>query len=212
MMDANESHGVLAQISTKDHEFLVPSKRINDGDDVTFWLQSKAYTDVMGFLLQLNLSMFPQKKTDGSLQSFDTGSTAVTFSETVIGLKRLLDRLGDLVKEAPPDTGPRRFGNVSFRKWYGIAESAVSELLVEVLPEKVTVPVSHSQDAEAVRPIDELKTYLLGSFGSAQRLDYGTGHELSFLAFIISIWKLGGFEPLNPGEQERGIVLGVIEP
>lgn len=37
--------------------------------------------------------------------------------------------------------------------------------------------------------------YLLGSFGSPQRLDYGTGHELSFAAFLCGIWVLGGFQP-----------------
>ncbi|KAK5277966.1 Serine/threonine-protein phosphatase 2A activator 1, partial [Cryomyces antarcticus] len=52
----------------------------------------------------------------------------------------------------------------------------------------------------------------MGSFGSAQRLDYGTGHELSFLAFLGCIWKLGGFPRTEAGVEERGVVLGVIEP
>ena len=63
-------------------------------------------------------------------------------------------------------------------------------------------------------PYDELESYLIGSFGSAERLDYGTGHELSFLAFLGCIWKLGGFQRQD-GEvrlEERNIVLGIIEP
>ncbi|KAL9603818.1 MAG: hypothetical protein Q9219_000927 [cf. Caloplaca sp. 3 TL-2023] len=63
-----------------------------------------------------------------------------------------------------------------------------------------------------VRAEAELGPYFLGAFGSAQRLDYGTGHELSFLAFLGCIWKLGGFESSSSGNEERGIVLGIIEP
>jgi len=62
--------------------------------------------------------------------------------------------------------------------------------------------------------LDELRHYLVGAFGSAQRLDYGTGHELSFLAFLGCLWKLGGFADggADDGEVERSIVLGVVEP
>jgi serine/threonine-protein phosphatase 2A activator len=69
---------------------------------------------------------------------------------------------------------------------------------------------------EIVRPLEEIKQYFLGGFGSSQRLDYGTGHELSFLAFLGCLWKLGFFpaqpEGETPGAVERSIVLGVIEP
>jgi serine/threonine-protein phosphatase 2A activator len=54
----------------------------------------------------------------------------------------------------------------------------------------------------------------MGAFGSSQRLDYGTGHELSFLVFLGCLWKLGGFtkETSEDGALERSIVLGIIEP
>lgn len=62
--------------------------------------------------------------------------------------------------------------------------------------------------------LDEVTPYFMGGFGSAQRLDYGTGHELSFLAFLGCIWKLGGFtrEASDDGALERSIVIGVVEP
>jgi serine/threonine-protein phosphatase 2A activator len=69
----------------------------------------------------------------------------------------------------------------------------------------------HSETSEAA-PIDELQKYLLGSFGSAQRLDFGTGHELSFLAFLAGLWKLGAFSADAQDSLERELVLGVIEP
>ncbi|EQK97380.1 phosphotyrosyl phosphatase activator [Ophiocordyceps sinensis CO18] len=59
----------------------------------------------------------------------------------------------------------------------------------------------------------EVASYLLGAFGSPQRLDYGTGHELSFLAFVGCLWKLGFFKDAKQGgDIEREIVLSVIEP
>lgn len=60
---------------------------------------------------------------------------------------------------------------------------------------------------------EEVSLYLLGGFGSVQRLDYGTGHELSFVAFLGCLWKLGFFKDGEQGgEIEREIVLKIIEP
>ena len=41
------------------------------------------------------------------------------------------------------------------------------------------------------RAIPELKEYLIESFGSYERIDYGTGHELNFYAFLYCMCKLG---------------------
>ena len=191
----------------KSHEFSSPIKRINDGADMSFWLTSRGYTDIMRFLLQLNVSMFSTKKPDGSVEGWPLDSK-LQFSSTVLSIQRLLSELEKIIDEAPPDLGPRRFGNISFRKWYELVESRVQGLLNEHLPEAI-LGFSH---LTTVTAFDELKTYFLGSFGSAQRLDYGTGHELSFLAFVGCIWKLGGFERKDLGVEERGIVIGIIEP
>lgn len=44
---------------------------------------------------------------------------------------------------------------------------------------------------EAATP--ELSFHLLSSFGSPQRLDYGTGHELSFLSYLVCLCRLRVF-------------------
>lgn len=199
----------------KGHRFAVPAKKINDGNDVLFFLSSAAYSDIMTFLFQLNAAMFPRftdsmSSISGSAQVWDFSSPAASFSPMVHNLRGLLARLSAFIDEAPPDTGPRRFGNISFRKWYGIVNSYVSALLEEFLPDEV-LQFGH-QGMSTVTPKDELQAYLLGSFGSAQRLDYGTGHELSFLAFLGCLWKLGGFARVEPGVEERAIVIGVVEP
>jgi len=194
------------------HTFIVPVKLINEGHDVSNFLVSQAYGDIMTFLMQLNRSMFPYFSpgdTDHRTPHvLSLNQNTTSFSETVLRLRDLLFDIERVVEEAPPDPGPRRFGNVSFRKWYDIVGSRTPALLDQYLPlESLSVKTASDNTAHS-----EVSSYLLGSFGSAQRLDYGTGHELSFLAFLGCIWKLGGFEASQPGKVERQIVLGVIEP
>ena len=208
------SQAPLAKLDeNKIHSFVSPVKRIHTGHDVSTFLVSHAYRDIMQFLLQLNRAMFPntvrEVGTDNCIvQSYRIGSSFVQFSETILQLRKLLLTLGDIIDEVPLDTGPKRFGNLSFRKWYELVEDRSMSILEQHLPPKVR-SFTHGSDVDAVT---ELRGYFLGSFGSAQRLDYGTGHELSFLAFLACIWKLGGYPASPPGQMEREIVFGVIEP
>ncbi|KAA8644479.1 hypothetical protein EYZ11_003028 [Aspergillus tanneri] len=194
----------------RQNAFIQPCKKINEGGDVSEFLCSKAYVDIMTFLLQLNRSMFPAKRPDGGVQTWPLNSDAVEFSAPVRQLQQVLSKLEAIIEEAPPDTGPRRFGNISFRKWYQIVESRASSLLEECLSPDVLQ--ARSSDPNGPTAEVELKAYFLGSWGSSQRLDYGTGHELNFLAFLAGIWKLNGFPKNTPGIEERAIVLGVIQP
>jgi serine/threonine-protein phosphatase 2A activator len=198
--------------SSKPHTFLVPTKRINEGHDVPFFLTSRAYSDIGIFMMQLNTAMCPRKAPGSSEIHTWQLDDPLNLSEPVQKIHDLLGKIDSIIEEAPPDTGPRRFGNVSFRKWYEILNTRVRDLLIAHLPDSV---LNFGVDTTSnVSVLDELTPYLLGGFGSSQRLDYGTGHELSFLAFIGCIWKLGGFTATNSsdGALERSIVLGIIEP
>ena len=163
------------------------------------------------FVMQLNVAMCPRKlPTPPKVRTWQFG-VPVPSTEAVHKLQELLRKVDAILEEAPPETGPRRFGNASFRTWYGILESRVHDLLRTYLPADV---LNFDSNAEGISALDEIVPYFLGSFGSAQRLDYGTGHELSFLAFLGCIWKLGGFSDgyAPEGSLERSIVMGVIEP
>lgn len=235
--------------ASKPHAFLRPIKRINDGPDVAHFLTSKAYRDIGVFVLQLNIALCPRKSQtpttapppppaarSSGLSS--AGVPAQTFPldesrqelDAVRRLQELLVKVGAIIEEAPPDPGPRRFGNISFRTWYALLEERADGLLREYLPCKILETADFAEPTTAresdergphdgdgqerpARALDELRAYFLGAFGSAQRLDYGTGHELSFLAFLGCLWKLGAFTGGDvDGETERSIVLGVIEP
>ena len=44
------------------------------------------------------------------------------------------------------------------------------------------------------KSIPEIKVYWDESFGHYERLDYGTGHELCFVAFLFCLFKMGVLE------------------
>jgi len=185
------------------HTFSKPVKRIHDGSDVTFFLTSMAYRDIITFVLQLNRSVLPRKLVEHgktTTRTWRLDSPDQQFSDSVQKIQTLLQKLENIISEAPPDTGPRRFGNFSFRKWYQLVEERIPELLHECI------------SPEMMQASEELQSYLLGSFGSPQRLDYGTGHELSFIAFLGCLWKLDFFNTAAVGVEERSIIVGIFQP
>ena len=209
-------------VLTAPHLFQKPTKRINDGADVPAFLTSLAYRDIGLFIMQLNRAMCPRRVPGPGRRESARTWTLDTLSEkdlpeSVRGVRGLVRRAGEMIGEAPPDTGPRRFGNVSFRRWFEILEGRVDGLMSEFISGEVldfqAEKAEGGDEKELVGARDELRAYLLGAFGSAQRLDYGTGHELSFLAFLGCLWKLGAFKDGTPGgEIERQLVLGILEP
>ncbi|KAI5299451.1 Serine/threonine-protein phosphatase 2A activator 1 [Ascosphaera atra] len=192
------------------HVFKEPVKRIHVPNDVDTFLCSLAYGDIMTFLQQLNRAMVPAKLETGKAQSWELTSDEITFSEPVKRISGLLAKLNALIDETPPSKEPRRFGNSAFRTWHASLRGKFSEWFSEIVSPGLSPEYGKPEDKESA--YTELQDYFLGGFGSAQRLDYGTGHELSFLAFLGGLWKLRFFEEAEVGVEERAIVVRIIEP
>jgi serine/threonine-protein phosphatase 2A activator len=62
--------------------------------------------------------------------------------------------------------------------------------------------------AELEPLIPHIKPYLLTSFGSFLRMDYGTGHETSFALFLLCLMLVRFFRP--EADEERELVLRVF--
>ena len=75
-----------------------------------------------------------------------------------------------------------RFGNKAFRIWLDKVLASSSEEVSKL-----------SNDSDFTKAVLEIKVYLEESFGSYERLDYGTGHELNFVVFLFCLFKLGVF-------------------
>lgn len=58
----------------------------------------------------------------------------------------------------------------------------------------------------------ELSAYLLGSFGSWQRLDYGSGHEMSFAAWLCFLARLGFVENMSEQHHEQSSSTSLCAP
>ncbi|KNE71485.1 hypothetical protein AMAG_20367 [Allomyces macrogynus ATCC 38327] len=83
----------------------------------------------------------------------------------------MLDELEKIADATPPEENPKtRFGNPSFRFFYDRVQKALPTLLE---------PVVRPREA-----IVEVAKYLEKSFGDRKRIDYGTGHEANFMAFL----------------------------
>lgn len=102
-----------------------------------------------------------------------------TRPKNLVGILNILERLNQLIDETPPKEGPRRFGNLNCRVWHDKVSEEIDDLLRNNL--------SCKDDGYIV----EARYYLSASFGSKMRLDYGTGHELSFVAFIGALIQIG---------------------
>ncbi|XP_016923175.3 serine/threonine-protein phosphatase 2A activator [Drosophila suzukii] len=142
------------------------AKRVQNLGDLAIWQRSRAYHDLIGYI----------NGTSSAIQGIKT-TDEVFESEMLRKLLRLFDSLEKLVEQHPPLEQPQRFGNKAYRDWAQEMREQLPELLEQLLP------------AAKKRYQNELEQYLMESFGNATRIDYGTGHELSFLFFLCSLFK-----------------------
>uniref|UniRef100_A0A060T902 Serine/threonine-protein phosphatase 2A activator n=1 Tax=Blastobotrys adeninivorans TaxID=409370 RepID=A0A060T902_BLAAD len=158
----SQSGAGTAEAAGQRTEFITPVKRISDAEGLVEFQKSEAFRRIQDLISKLSLAV--------SLKKIPSSSS----NEAVNRIITLLDTLVRLIDETPPSTGPRRFGNVSFREWHRKLDAEGPKLIRNHLSKQC---LSKGADIELV-------PYFLGAFGSGQRLDFGTGHELSFLAFV----------------------------
>ncbi|KAK5961753.1 peptidylprolyl isomerase RRD1 PWA37_001126 [Arxiozyma heterogenica] len=155
--------------------FSKPQKRIFDSQSLLYFQRSVAIQRIRHYLKKYVQLMTgrPIPNIDGYVPHYKTTHRVV----------HLLDTLYSLFLSTPPLKGPRRFGNMADRLWHDKKHEVIRLLIREILVDLST----RYQDGKNEHLIDELQYYIENSFGSKVRLDYGTGHELSFLAFIASL-------------------------
>lgn len=163
--------------------FSTPKKQIYDAADLDFFQRSLAYErlhQTVTFLVNkvkgadvpqgfLDLTTVTRKQ-DLSRLPPQNGGSLDRLSDAAKKIVSILEKFNLLIDDTPPLPGPRRFGNMACRDWHTKVKSNAGSLLSTVVSN------------EGAR--DELEYYLVNSFGSSLRLDYGLGHELSFVAFL----------------------------
>ncbi|GFR62442.1 serine/threonine-protein phosphatase 2A activator [Elysia marginata] len=166
------------------HTFFKPEKQIKSPEDMGKWTGSQAYSNLVGFILTLNEAVKNKKVGDEYPVS--------EMTENMVGLLNTID---GWITETPPIDQPQRFGNKAFRKIYTRLQEEGPSHLEKILPPDLSPAVS------------ELSTYLLESVGNDTRIDYGTGHELAFVAFLCCACRVGIFEE----EDYPALVLKIFD-
>lgn len=93
---------------------------------------------------------------------------------------KVLDKVDDIVSKHPAaDMTSSRFGKPEFRDFYDELNASSTEIL-----ESSEIP---DLPKEAVI---ELNAYLVESWGNRTRIDFGSGHELNFLSFLLCLDRL----------------------
>lgn len=169
------------------YHFQAPTKRINSPADLRCFHSSPASANFLGFVAALSDSVRSCKISDPCPES-----------PTVLAIASVLQTLALWVDQIPPAHQSSRYGNLSYREWHARLTHNADSLMLQILPRDPEDPRS----AAAV----ELAPYFLDSFGNASRIDYGTGHETNFAAWLYCLARLG----LLQEEDYPGVVLRVF--
>ncbi|KAK9691438.1 hypothetical protein RND81_09G196700 [Saponaria officinalis] len=156
--------------------FSPPSKRISSPSDVRRFLDSpSAGKPFLGFVAALSSSARGLKLSD-----------PCPVSPTLSAIIAALRNLSAAVDEIPPSVQSSRYGNPSFRVWHDRMTSSAKEFMREVLNSS-----DEGRNGEIQGSVVELVPYFTDSFGNSSRIDYGTGHETNFAAWLYCLARLG---------------------
>ena len=140
-----------------------PQRRIFDDADLAHFVKSPSHSKICQFIEELcHSAQNPQH--DQSDMCMRIVSEVLEPLEVGIALH-------------PPLQTSQRFGNRAFNSWQRWAAERIPDLLTPLLPDR--------------QLRCEASAYLSGSFGDPSRIDYGTGHELSFIVFMLVLKDSG---------------------
>lgn len=168
-----------------------PVKRVYDGNDLDNFKKSIAYDrlhTIINLLAEkVKGAEVPKHILDPSIVTRGDNRYKVGEKNSILDIKHsfsgstnsilaILEVFSRIVDQTPPLEGPRRFGNLARRDWQEKIEAESKKLLKNIT----------SDDSL----IEELNFYLVNAFGSPVRLDYGSGHELAFIAFVGALIQI----------------------
>ncbi|KAL5611810.1 hypothetical protein BROUX41_000615 [Berkeleyomyces rouxiae] len=156
-------------------EFQIPTRRILSDTDLKLFLASPTSSLIQAWIFGL---------TDAVAGVPRPAATAgdVNLSKPMAQIMSILEELEEIRQKTVPHHGTgSRFGNVEFRDFVDETEKQLMRWHKDLGLEK----------EEA---ITEVSAYLMNSFGHRLRLDYGSGHELNFMIWLLCLYELRVFD------------------
>ncbi|MCJ1429736.1 Serine/threonine-protein phosphatase 2A activator 2 [Sticta canariensis] len=149
--------------------FAEPTRRILSSYDHEVFQASPTYSLILSFVFSLSESAVDKKLSSVSLSSADP---------IVHSIISILSSVEGTIDSCPPsEQGGSRFGNPSFRVFL---DSIATQN-----------PSWHNAiGLTSSSAISEVSTYLHNSFGNRTRIDYGSGHELNFIIWLLCLNRL----------------------
>ncbi|KAH7319955.1 hypothetical protein B0I35DRAFT_430249 [Stachybotrys elegans] len=169
-----ETPALPSRPAVSEYAFKVPTRRILSRKDHDLFLSSPSYTLILAWVFGLAEAVV------------DTPCSAVKeeqLSANVKTILTILDEAGTLVSQSPPDEqGGSRFGNKAFRGFLDLLQQRA--------------PAWHKNLGVANdEAIAEVSAYFDQAFGNRNRIDYGSGHELNFVIWLLCLYQLDLLQP-----------------
>ena len=151
------------------YKFRHPARKILSSADHERFLKSPAYDLILSFIFHLS-----ESAADTKISSLDPDHS----STLIKSLLNVLKCISSLIEVHPAkDQGTSRFGNPAFRDFLDDVGTQLPEYHKDL-------------GIYQTGAVNELSAYLLNAFGSRERIDYGSGHELSFVTWLLCLNRL----------------------
>mmetsp|Transcript_54017 Transcript_54017/g.110526 ORF Transcript_54017/g.110526 Transcript_54017/m.110526 type:complete len:447 (+) Transcript_54017:153-1493(+) len=190
----------------------LPRRCIFDDADMRSFTGSSTKTELLGFVEAMGKACASTGSSDeggAASYSYDPERPLTNLPPAMACLHGSLQEMARWVDDFPPETASGgaisiRFGNPSFKKWHERLLERSEDIITTILKTRdddesptPELACQRGRDAAsgALQPrgdgsVRQVSPYLHDSFGHAIRLDYGTGHESSFLVFLLILSKV----------------------
>jgi hypothetical protein len=167
------------------------------------FMQSQTKVELMNFVKSMGKAC-----ASGGGSSFDPSQPLTNLPPAMACLHGSLQGMVSWVDDFPPETassgGTIRFGNPSFKSWHERLVERSDAIITTVLQTRdsgddltpeLACQLGKDAASGSLQPkgdssVNQVSCYLHGSFGNEIRLDYGTGHESSFLVLLLILSKV----------------------
>ena len=213
------SSPTTSQENIEEEDSSLPRRYIFNDVDMKAFMASDRKKEILSFVEAMG------KSCAVAGESFDPNSPLTGLTPSMACLHGSLRQMVTWIDDFPA-TNPEiaRFGNPAFRSWHRRllerSNSIITALLqardennlsVEEASQRGWDAAAGIVEAKKDTKIQQVSCYLHDAFGHAVRLDYGTGHESSFLLFLLVLSKVKCFgdAPSSP-ETMCSITLSIF--